>query len=484
MYGITFLSRTFALTTQPPVTLNVDRLTWSMEGGPSLATFSASLDNQAAQQLTHLLRCPVQVWNRFGQVVWTGYVSAIEFAGIKYDLTPMANHLKAMYTFGVNEGSAYNVQQFYTAWYSDLNSQADFGLKERIIPAGSVSAAQANSKAAQSLAALGRPKPAAANPTPGRVIITCKGWFDTLGWTYYANPAGIESYTIEGIGVANLGDVAANTYLGQSFQPATPGWDLDCIWFKLAKAGSPTDLLQVDFYPDSAGSPNLSLSLASSLVAASEIGLDYSWVKFTLDPAWYLSTGPYWIVLHRTGSVDLFNFYKVKVNESCGYPRGAFKIYDGASWSSRTPNADLNFTALGKEETTAQILDIASGDAAQFLAGVSIEDSSALYTSPFRSGARTGLQEIRALLASGTSAAEGLVANVDANRILHIHRKPSNVLLTQGEDGILRDPLGQIPTPNHVVAQWVKIQRPGIGVVDTQFISQVEVSGDGKMSIK
>ena len=171
--------------------------------------------------------------------------------------------------------------------------------------------------------------------------------------------------------------------------------------------------------------------------------MSYSWTKVALTPLLALGTGIYWFVLTRSGSIDLGNFFKLKVNEDCGYSRGVFKLNNGSTWGSRIPDADLNFSALGRQETTDQIQAIASdAAAAQFLAGVKIEADSALYSSPYRSGLKTALQEIRDLLASGTSAAVGLVASMDANRVLHISAKPSAVALVQGEDGVIRDMLG------------------------------------------
>ena len=77
--------------------------------------------------------------------------------------------------------------------------------------------------------------------------------------------------------------------------------------------------------------------------------------------------------------------------------------------------------------------------------------------------------------------AEGLVALVDSARVLHVRRKLAGATLTQGSDGIVRDAYGQVVAEDQIAAQWVKIQRPGFDLSQSQFITRVEVSGDGKI---
>jgi len=492
MYGITFLNRDFSPRIQPIVTLAVDRLIWSSEGGPSQAQLSALADGQTALSLVELLRCPVEVWNDRGRVVWWGYLESVEFGGIRFDLASMANNVITMFTYSVDQGSSLVVQKLYTSWVSNIGSQADFGVKQKIISAGAVPFEQAASRRDQALTDHSRPRPSISSTgLPGaveqaflEVHLICHGWWETLGWKYYDNPTGIETYTIEGIGTQPIGDLAAEAKLAQSWQPVTSGWDFDSVRIKVSKAGAPVDNLVLSVYADTAGVPAGSV-LSSGSLAGSDLSLDYGWVKVALTPKLTIGTGIYWLVFSRSSGIDVVNFYKFKVNEAHGYSRGALKIWNGSAWVARSLDADLNFTVLGSKETTLQVVDIAASSACgQFLTRVKLEDVSGLYSSPYRDGNKTGLQEIKDLLASGTWQGEGLIAFVDQFRVLHVRRKPAGVQLSQGEDGIVRNPYGQPAAEDEIVAQWVKIERPGLELSDTQFITRVEVRGDGKISLE
>jgi hypothetical protein len=485
MYSVTFYNRNFTSRVQPVLKLSVDRLVWSSEGGPSLAQFSALLDDRDALGLVDYLRCPVEVWNGQGRLVWWGYLESIEFSGIKFDLASMANQVQAMYTFSIDEGTSIITQKLYTSWSNVLNSQADFGVKQRILEAGAVTLEQATSQRDQAITIHGHPQPAMSpkspNPTPG-VVLVCHGWYETLDWLYYTNLAGLETYTVSGVGVQAVGDLAAETKLAQSMQAAVSGWDLGCIWLKACKAGAPGDNLVVSVYADTGGVPSGSV-LASGILAGSSLSVDYGWVHVAFSPVITLGVGVYWFVITRSGGLDAVNFYKFKVNEACGYPRGIAKLWNGSAWVARVPDADVNFTALGIMDTAWQIGAITSA-CSQFLSGWVIHFPSGILATQYRDGLKTGLQEIKSILASGTIYSDGLVALVNQSRVLHVFSKSTGNQLVMGEDGVIRNAYGQVVPEEEIVAQWLKIERPGLSLSDTQFITQVEVDAEGKISLE
>ncbi len=501
MYSLTFFNRDFSLRVQPVVKFSVDRLVWSAEGGPSEAHLSAKTDNQSALGLANLLRCPVEVMNQQGRVVWWGYLESVEFAGIRFDISSMANAVEAEYTFTTDEGSSIVSQKYYTPWAYDLFSQVDFGVKRKILQAGEVSYERALNLRDQAILAHGSPQPGRAagvikeaEPASGSpkgdtdgilpVQLVCHGWFETLDWAYYSNLAGFESYTISGVGVQSVADVAGETKLAQSMQTVLSGWDLDSIWLKACKAGAPGDNLVVSVYADVAGSPGGSV-LASGTFAGSSLSVDYAWVKVFFSATLTIGTGIYWFVLSRSGALDAVNFYKVKVNEACGYSRGAAKLWNGAAWVARSPDADLNFTILGRLDTSWQITLIADpGQCGQFLTGVVVHTSSGLYITPYRDGSKTGLQEVRRILASGTGAGDGLIVFVNQSRVLHISGKSLASQLIQGEDGVIRDPYNQPALEETIAGQWLRIERPGLELSTMQFITQAEADSEGNISLE
>ncbi len=480
MYGITFFNRDFTLRPQPPINVTVERLQWSAEGGPEVAQLTAAAGDSS---LVQLLRSPVEVWSKQGRVVWWGYVEAVQIGDLRFDISLMANHVQAMYTFAVNEGPVTTVQKLYTDWASDLGSQADFGRKDRILAVGAITQEQAESRVEQTLAEHGRPRPAL---QPGKeltlITLTCRGWYATLGWNYYSNLAGLAAYTISGTGAIPVNGTSRPN-LAQSFQVPTAGWDLADVWFNVSKHKEPTDNLLLTLAADDGGTPGGTV-LASSSLAAAEVGKDYAWIKFTFSPAVTLGSGIYWLVFGRSGDYDTTNYFNLKANETCGYADGHLLELLRGDWTPYDPDADLNFMAQGSQGSTDQIAAVvADPDCGQFLTGSRIEQASSLYSCQYCDGSKTGLQVVKGLLASGDSAGNGLVALVDAGRVLHIRSKTNAAQLTQGSDGMVRDAYGQAVAEDGIVAQWVRIERPGLELAEAQFITRVQADAEGKITL-
>ena len=491
MYGVTFLNLDFSLRTQPQVELAVEKLQWSSEGGPEVATMAvlekknAGIGANAMRpngiDLVGLLRSPVKVWNESGRVVWIGYVESVEVGGMMYSLVGMANHVQAMYTFAVNEGPTMTVQKSFTDWVADLGSQAIYGKKDKILSVGALTAERATSIRDQALSEHSRPRPAAGTARKGSTL-TCRGWYATLGWTYYTNPAGMVGYTVTGTGGIGIpGTSRPNS--AQSWQSPTSGWNLDAVWLKVGKAGAPGDNFLLTLVADNGGVPGGTV-LASCTVAASTIGKDYTWIKFPLSPVVTVGAGIYWFTLARSGSYDVNNYVQLKTNITRAYSGGVLRNLTQGVWAANNPDSDLNFLIQDRQETTGQIAAIV-GDAAcgQFLAGVVIEGPSGLYSCQYRDGTKTGLQEIKTLLASGNSSGDGLVALVDAGRVLHVRSRSSGVQLTQGADGVARDAYGQVASEDLIAAQWVRIEGPGQELFGAQFVTRVQVDGAGNVSL-
>jgi hypothetical protein len=102
---------------------------------------------------------------------------------------------------------------------------------------------------------------------------------------------------------------------------------------------------------------------------------------------------------------------------------GACWIYNGA-WGVRSPASDTLFRVNGVVETTEQIEQMVT-DEGQFLAGTLIEDDSGVYTSPYRDGDSTTLAEVVELLNRGTTTGRRLLAEITAERYLHVWEEPA-----------------------------------------------------------
>ena len=162
-----------------------------------------------------------------------GYLAGLRIAAYSYDLADLANRVKVGYKFVIDQGSGVVVNQFYTSAANDLGSQADFGIKEKVISSTTSSATLAAAQRDQALASISRPK---AKHTPTRDLratLTFRGWYGTLDWLSYANSAGIEGYAVDGSGTQNIGDVASTTWVMQGFTGAVTGWVCDTVWLQV-----------------------------------------------------------------------------------------------------------------------------------------------------------------------------------------------------------------------------------------------------------
>ena len=164
MYGITLFNRHGQLALPPPgVDLAVTRLCWESQGGPAEAQLSARGDERSLLELAKLVGYPLEIWDEAGDAVWWGYLAALEIndrAGrprLKLDLAEMANRIWTAYTFTVDEGGPLVVQHLLTDWADDPDSQAQYGIKEKIIPAGEVPLGVAENLRDMRLAEISKP---------------------------------------------------------------------------------------------------------------------------------------------------------------------------------------------------------------------------------------------------------------------------------------------------------------------------------------
>lgn len=169
-----------------PVRYTVNRYSWSVFGGPKSAEISVQGENENdLWEMIERLRCPLTIYSERGDPVWWGYIAEI-------GLTLPA------WTVGVNIDSMYNkIAVAYTAeggrsttdWLSDADSAAEYGTKELLYASSGSAAAHAEAARAMILAQKKYPIPTIA-PAEGDeigVVLRGRGWYDMLGWRYYAN---------------------------------------------------------------------------------------------------------------------------------------------------------------------------------------------------------------------------------------------------------------------------------------------------------
>jgi len=251
------------------------------------------------------------------------------------------------------------------------------------------------------------------------------------------------------------------TYIAQSFQSST-AWSASTVKLPVLKHGSPSDNLQAKIYSDSAGAPNTLLATGS--VAGSAMSTQSTWETFTLDSAVSLSASTtYWVYVVRSGTDDAADYYEIACDEGLGYASGKLLVWDGTTWATRSPDADMQFKVGGVLSTTTQISDLIT-TAGQFFAGSSIEDTSGISTSQYRDGDATAYDELIALLEIGTTNNLRLIAEVTSQRYLRIFEEASRSALASADNFYLTEDRRVISAFGHEMephlgfyAKWLHI---------------------------
>jgi|694.fasta_scaffold11782_7 hypothetical protein len=183
-----------------------------------------------------------------------------------------------------------------------------------------------------------------------------------------------------------------------------------------------SDELQCAIHADSAGA--VGSLLGSGTISMSDIPLYMDWQTVSLSSSVALADGTaYWLVISHTGADDYQDYFVIDLDGDLSYSGGALKLWDGASWVDRAPDADLMFRIKGTQETTAQITDLVTV-AGQFLEGVDLVDASGVDSWQYRDGTTTAKDELLALLRSGTSNGRRLLARVTDELYLRVWEQP------------------------------------------------------------
>jgi hypothetical protein len=449
-------------------------------GGPVEASITAYGTRESLFDLIETLRCPIRIFDWYAQDLFWGFISQVQVrAGaleISVTLDGMANKVAVEFS-SITPGEAVVGEQQLTDWAQDAVSIDTYGTKELIAVLADVPASLADVK--RNLLLDQKKYPVSSWYMSGEqgslsATILCKGWWNTLDWKYFQNNSGYEAYTAAGEGVHPIGNDTAHMYCAQSFQlGVATGWYASRILVKVRKQGTPTDNMRVSLYSNSAGSPGSELAYA--IADGATLPTDYNWVLLDLSTRVWCSPGTiYWVVITRSGGANASDYYMTDVNEELQYTRGVFRYGDGASWNTRSPDADMNFEVEGVIETTDQLKTMVES-AGQFITGVKLEVASGVYSCPYRPGTTTALEEALVLLQSGTTNIRRMLAEVMPSRVLRIYEEPArpiNPTLLMSSSGRVRDRTGALwPAFWSPAGRWVGMNDVIPSTLDTTRIT-------------
>lgn len=189
-----FLNRDFSdAVTFPDVRLEIQRYSHHAIGGPQIATMTAYGSELMLWELLEWLRSPVEILDEYNDKVWWGFVQEITVRigaiEVGVSLATMFNNVAVAYSH-VDPGSEEAGTRATTAWAQDDDSVAAYGTKELLVSLAEGTLAAAESMRDSILDLYKYPIPVVRS-TPGKgslsATLTCRGWWDTLGWSYYAN---------------------------------------------------------------------------------------------------------------------------------------------------------------------------------------------------------------------------------------------------------------------------------------------------------
>ncbi len=461
--------------TLPKVDFKPERYSFHAIGGPKSATIQIKGANErAVWELLEYLRCPVEILDDRESCVWWGYVNSVEInvgsLKVGVSLEEMHNQIAVMYS----EGNA----KAMTAFAYDGVSVATYGTKELVATLSEANQAMAEAFRSNLLNAAKYPIPII-DITDRRSDLTatlnCFGWFRTLDWKYYARSGLREAYDIEGIATQDVGRASTNQRIAQSFYfDDQYQWSLANVRVRCRKIGSPGDGLIMEVCASSANQPGT--VIASYTLNNSEISTSLGWVDFPFYQSGFVQLSPnttYWLVLRRSGGLDNNNYYVVGVNEQLGYNRGIFRLFNGSTWASRSPDADMNFQLTGYLDNTIQIGNIIDS-ASQFLTGWELRGVTAgVVSDPARNGDTTALHNLVNLLSTGNNR---LLATITRDRRLIVYPEPAPdpyrpdiYLLSDGSvQNIWGDPSYATTCP---VGVWARLKDVIPGSVDLGLIA-------------
>jgi hypothetical protein len=244
----------------------------------------------------------------------------------------------------------------------------------------------------------------------------------------------------------------------------------------------------VQLVADSSGSPGTVLD--SATVDGDDIPLESGWVEFDLATTDSLTYGTtYGLVVLRSGSNSHANYYEVEVDAGATYSGGALKVYDGSAWQTPSPTAELLFRVLGGVDTGAQ-----AGDILRTVDGITAVDaaSSGIVSNQYRDGETRAIDEMAALLDTGTSGGFRLIARILPGGAAVIAQRPSRPAAAPRwvlRGGRLLDLLGQPAEEGFLPAgEWVQIgDGSGLGPwarLSPVFAERAEYRAGGGLTVE
>lgn len=350
-------------------------------GGPRQATIKATGDAAAMASIFDLLGCPIELRNLSGGAVWWGRVVSVNVGNEGVSLDDMANSIAIVYTTVDKDGASTSAK---TGWLTDSASIGEYGTKQLLKTASSISADAAAKMQASALAV--KKYPVVKNDISARAemsaTIVCRGDSDMLKWMYYgassigvANWPGTGEYSVsdsQTVSYKNepenqtfqFGDASTSQYIRFGFKiTGTRPIQLKTLRLKGAKIGAPADNLIIDVYGDN-GAGSLGTLIGTVQCANATVpNNSHAWFDIALDDAKaILIPGiQYHFKISRAGAISGSNFFRIASHSALGYPDGSAFLWNGSAWVTTSPSGSPSVSGDILFELSASISEASIG---------------------------------------------------------------------------------------------------------------------------
>ncbi len=443
----------------PGVRTAVTALRWSAIGGCESAGLAATGDALTLMDLANRLRAPVVIYDSRAQPCWWGYLQSVRVClggvEVQISLESMANRVAVVYA-ELAAGTTGSGRRAETAWAEDAASIAAYGVKEHRAAQTDASAESAAAFRDALFAAVKTPRALCRQLKllqPIRAHLVCRGWWETLGWRYYA--AGVDALELnDGTPDAwpHLGDTSESPIKGalaQRFQ-FTLGSEMKIsrIGLIVFKTASPMPSpLTLALCADNGGA--VGAVLASVAVAGGDTASG-EWVERDISPVSATDGAWYWIQASVAATGAQYYMPAARTGGAC-----KVRDFNTGAWSDLSPAAGLR-ARLGVQRENAQEVRTAILATGQFITGVDLENASGLSSSQYKSGDETTRHVVEELLRSGTTNGRRLLAEVTLHRRVRVYEEPGRP--ARGGAALSLDGAGRIYDPYG--AAWPLTQDP------------------------
>jgi hypothetical protein len=511
--SVVFQNRDFTACLAPSyLKFEVNSYSFGVIGGCAEASITVYGDDLGLEEMLNWLRRPVTIYDKRGVALWWGYVHGAQVRKDAIEIAPnldsMYNRVAVAYSYVEPNTQTVGVRKT-TDWEDDVDSQAEFGVRELLSSADGMSDAAALARRTAvlqgqawpygALSQFGSPRGAvrySGAKKSASATLVCKGWWKTLEWKYAGViTANTVSHTPAVTDDAGIGHDTTFSRYGQSLKVGNFSVQAVAITAQYKNTGGATDDVTISLQADVSGAPS-GTALASVTFAATTItSATYATYSHTFTTPYTMAPNTtYWLVWQRSGALSATRVQLGNVRPGA-YADGKLRYYSTSDglWHDDGGNGDAYF-AFNQSNVifnTTQIVDLVT-QYGQFMTACDL-DTTGVALPSFQNGDKSTLAVILELLAVGGPNGRRLLADVDVNRRVRVYEEPG-----PGDVGFTMNSQAQVFGPGGIAVQenappvgaWVRLKDVLSGVVDLtkiadpslQFIESASWSASGGAS--